>query len=178
LASKKRPYFKREILCLSLIDLVFTEFKTYKRILRLSAKSSFMNRLFTLFFCLILISCTEDGQSPRSDETLFDTLTAGQWQVTFFELNGQNQANLFEGINFNFIPNGQVEAYRGTQLLDEGIWSTRRVNRRAEFELSFSDNPLFETLNGEWYKIVLGFGRVTFREISDESENRITLEQL
>lgn len=137
-----------------------------------------MNRLFTLFLCLILISCTEDGQSPRSDENLFDTLTEGQWQVTFFEVNGQDQANNFEGINFNFIPNGQVEAYRGTQLLDEGSWSTRRENGRAEFELSFSDNPLFETLNGEWYQIVLGFGRVTFREISDESENRITLEQL
>ncbi|TFV95795.1 hypothetical protein E4S40_06115 [Algoriphagus kandeliae] len=137
-----------------------------------------MKKALIFWAVLVLFSCTGEESPSRTEENLFQTLTSGQWGISYFEDGGSDRASDFEGINFNFLSNGQVEAFRGTQLLDLGIWSTSIENRRAEIELSFPSNPLFENLNGNWYQILIGYERVSFRKDNEVSEDRLTFEKL
>ena len=46
-----------------------------------------------------------------------------------------------------FYPNGKSEAYRTTQLLDQGNWRTYVDSGKIKLELTFS---VLKDLNGEW----------------------------
>lgn len=112
----------------------------------------------------------------RTDQNLSQTLIARPWLLSVFEVNSINRTGDFEGVNFNFLPTGQVEVYRGSQLLNEGTWTTGVEGGRVVFELSFVGNPAYEGFNRKWYQTFLGFDRITFRVDEDVLEDRLVLQ--
>ena len=123
-------------------------------------------KLFLIWILLIFWSCTEE-EPTRTDENLVRNLAAGPMTIDFFEVGGIDRAGDFEGVYFVFLPNGQLEAYRGTQLLDQGAWNTKVDSGRIELELSFSK---FEVLTGEWYQVFIWSNQVKLRKDQDDSE--------
>lgn len=126
-----------------------------------------MKRKLSLIWILfIFFSCTEE-EPTRTDENLVRNLAAGPMSVDFFAVGGIDRSGDFEGVTFVFFPSGQLEVFRGTQLLDQGTWKTKVDSGRIELELSFSR---FEELNGEWYQVFIWSTQVKLRKDQDDSE--------
>ncbi len=139
-----------------------------------------MKRILSLCILAALMACSpeEEPDIQRTDEFLFDALVSSRWKVTLFEDDGVVETKNFDGISFTFIPNGQVEAYRGTQLLDVGSWRSYTEDGRVEFELEFENDPILEELSDTWYQDRMTNGRLSLREESDGSEDRLNFETL
>lgn len=116
-------------------------------------------------------SCVKEEDQDRTEDNLVQSLTSGTWEISFLALNGIDRGKEFEGINFSFLPNGQVEAFRGTQLLGQGIWSTRVDSGIIEIQISFYSNPKFENLNAIWSQYSVSFNRITLRKIESGPED-------
>lgn len=121
---------------------------------------------FLLIFLALLISCVEE-KPDRTDENLSRNLSMGVWEISFFDKNGTIQTEDFQGISFVFFPNGKSEAYRTTQLLDQGNWKTYVNSGKIKLELTFSD---LKDLNGEWNQ---DFIRESQIKVKHESMNTI-----
>ena len=121
---------------------------------------------FLLIFFALLISCVEE-KPDRTDENLSRNLSMGVWEISFFDNNGTIQTEDFQGISFVFYPNGKSEAYRTTQLLDQGNWKTYVNSGKIKLELTFSD---LKDLNGEWNQ---DFIRESQIKVKHESMNTI-----
>lgn len=109
-------------------------------------KNGMKTSLFLLIFSVLFFSCEEE-KPDRTDENLAMNLSTGIWEISFFDRNGTIQTEEFQGISFVFYPNGKSEAYRTTQLLDQGSWRTYVDSGRIKLELTFS---VLKDLNGEW----------------------------
>ena len=97
-----------------------------------------MKKLLSLALLVIFCACTSEEEPNRTDENLSQLLISGSWRIILFEDNGIDRADDFEGTNLLFSSSGRVEAFRGTQLLDEGSWQAKVEDGRVEFELAFS----------------------------------------
>lgn len=128
-----------------------------------------MKRILIFFlFALVISSCVENDERKPNEDNLVKNLTSGLWEISFFTLAGIERGKDFEGNNFSFLPNGQVEAYRGTQLLAQGLWNTNVISGRIEMQTSFSSIPKFENLNANWYQVSIINNRITLRKINSE----------
>jgi hypothetical protein len=133
-------------------------------------------RLYHFWIALFLFSCDSE-ESTRSDTNLIRNLTSSIWEISFFIIEGTDQSRDFEGVSFVFLQNGQVEAYRETQLLAQGNWSTGIDSGRVEFELSFASNPTFEQLSANWFQEAIISNRIIFRKDQTNSEDILTFEK-
>jgi hypothetical protein len=133
--------------------------------------------VYLLWFTLIFFSCTPEEQLTRSDINLIQSLTSSIWEISFFIVDGIDQSSDFEEVSFVYLPNGQVEAFRGTQLLAQGNWGTRVDSGRIAFELSFASNPEFDKLSGDWYQQAIISKRIIFRKDQPNLENSLTFEK-
>lgn len=102
--------------------------------------------LFFFVISFLTYSCQEE-KPDRTVENLSQNLSSGVWEISFFDRNGIIQTEEFQGISFVFYPSGKSEAYRGTQLLDQGSWRTYVDSGKINLELSFS---FLKDLNGAW----------------------------
>lgn len=131
-----------------------------------------MQRILILFwFAIIMSACEKEEDQNRTENNLVQNLTSGPWEISFFVLGGIDRVKDFEGVIFSFLSNGQVEAYRGTQLLAQGLWSTRVDSGRIEVQTAFSSNPKFENLNANWYQFSVISNRITLRKIDSVSDD-------
>lgn len=137
-----------------------------------------MARRLYLFYwiALFFFSCTAE-ESTRTDTNLVRNLTSAIWEISFFIVDGTDQSSDFEGVSFIFLPNDQVEAFRGTQLLAQGKWGTRIKSGRVEFELSFASNTEFAKLSGDWYQDAIISNRIIFRKDQPGTANSLTFEK-
>ncbi|WP_111669103.1 hypothetical protein [Algoriphagus litoralis] len=133
-------------------------------------------RLYHFWIALFLFSCTAE-EPTRSDTNLIQNLTSSIWEISFFIVDGTDQSSDFEGVSFVFLESGQVEAFRGTQLLAQGNWSTGINSGRVEFELSFASNPTFEQLSANWFQEAIISNRIIFRKDQTNSEDILTFEK-
>ncbi len=134
-------------------------------------------KLYLVWIALFFFSCTPEEESGRSDTNLIRNLTSAIWEISFFILDGTDQSKDFEGVSFVFLQNGQVEAFRGTQLLASGSWGTRIDSDRVEFELTFASNPEFDKLSGDWYQDAIISNRIIFRKVQPNSSDSLTFEK-
>jgi len=137
-----------------------------------------MKKLLLLLVTLPFFSCIEDTDVARTDGNLFEALVSSQWRVNFFENEGLDKTSDFSGISFNFLSSNQVEAYRGSQLLEAGSWSTSVDDGRVEFEILFSGNSILNKLSNNWYQTLLVDKRLWLREDDDDSKDLLYLVML
>lgn len=135
-----------------------------------------MKNLLFLCFVVIFCSCEKEESPTRTDQNLSQSLIDRSWLISVFEVEGINRTGDFEGVNFNFLPSGQVEVFRGSQLLNEGNWSTSVEEGRVVLEFSFAADSNYEGFNRKWYQTLLGFGRITFRVDDGLLEDRLILQ--
>jgi hypothetical protein len=134
-----------------------------------------MDRKIALFWIILMFFSCKENEPPRTDENLFQSLSSGLWEISFFEKGGINLAREFDGVSFVFYPNGQSEAYQGSQLLDQGTWSTRSESGKNKLQLSFSR---FEKLNGDWNQGFVRSDQIQVKKENGNSGSQLFLEKI
>jgi ABC-type dipeptide/oligopeptide/nickel transport system permease subunit len=134
--------------------------------------------VFLLAIAAIFYSCSSEETPSRTDENLVQNLSVGQWRISSFLLNGVNQAAEFDGNSFVFYQSGQMEVFRGTQLLGQGNWSSSVVGGRIKLQLSFPPDSRFALLNGEWFQVHIVLNRIKIVKSEQNSTKELLLEKL
>lgn len=128
-----------------------------------------------LLFASIFYSCSPGENLPRTDENLVQNLSTGQWVINSLVVNGSDKVENFEGVDFSFFPNGQIEAYQGTQLLGQGSWSSGNTSGRVEVQFSFPSGSPFVELNADWYQVFIRYNRIQLRNSRIDSDDYLVL---
>jgi len=120
---------------------------------------------FLCFIGILFSSCQEENQ-VRTIDNLSQNLTSGVWEISFIDKNGRIQTEEFQGMSFVFYPNGKSEAYRTTQLIDQGNWRAYIDSGKIKLELTFS---ILEGLNGEWNQDFIRESQINLRRNTQNS---------
>lgn len=112
---------------------------------------------------IFLISCKKDDFSLTPSGTS-NTVQQGNWRVTFFEEDGNNETSHFSGYQLEFNNNGTVVASgNGSDI--NGNWSTGSDDSHVKLVLDFGASTPFDELNDDWHVI-------------NQSENKIQMEDV
>lgn len=120
---------------------------------------------FLCFIGILFSSCQEENQ-VRTVDNLSQNLTSGVWEISFIDKNGRIQTEEFQGMSFVFYPNGNSEAYRTTQLIDQGNWRAYIDSGKIKLKLSFT---ILEDLNGEWNQDFIRESQITLQRNTQNS---------
>ncbi len=121
--------------------------------------------------------CDEDDhyEDPREIE-FADVLVQGEWVVTYFFEDGEDQTDDFEDFSFTFLTNGTFTASDGS-LQYQGEWETEFDDDGIELELDFDDGGPLDELDEDWILIDFGADRIRLRDSSDGNTTYLTLER-
>lgn len=115
-----------------------------------------------LIFLGSFVSCSSDDSNGTvnngSITEVTDTAQNGTWAVTFYEDDGNNETNHFQGYTFTFGNNNVLTATNGTNTYT-GNWSVTDSNSSddddngssdLDFNIAFSTPASFEDLTDDW----------------------------
>lgn len=103
-----------------------------------------------LFSFFSLLSCTKkDDATTNSTSTVTNTVTKGNWRITYYWDTDHEETNNFLGYSFTFKTNGTVTASKGTNSLT-GTWSTGNDDSNAKLILSFPSPNDFLEISDDW----------------------------
>ncbi|MCR9182685.1 MAG: hypothetical protein NXH73_07140 [Flavobacteriaceae bacterium] len=119
-------------------------------------KSKHLLSIFSaLFMSLLLFSCSSDDDSNSGDSgtviaQLETSIKSGNWRVSNFLEDGNNQTSNFNGYVFTFGDNGSITAENGSTT-KTGTWVTGIDDSTPKFIINFPDNNgPFEEISEDW----------------------------
>ncbi len=104
------------------------------------------NRIFFSFFLLLLLGagCSKHS-SPGKVKRL---ISKGQWEISSIFINSQDITPEFEGVEFIFRDNGNIDITGSTGIT--GRWSTSAESNPTRLELVVTPIYPFYELNADW----------------------------
>ena len=114
-----------------------------------------------------------------------DSVIEGNWKVTRFEEDGEDQTYYFSGYTFNFKEGGTVTATDGNSTVN-GTWSVEEDNSNddsssdVDFILSFPATNNFDELSDDWDIEEQSNSKLELKDVSggDGSIDRLTFEKV
>lgn len=150
-------------------------------VFRLNYKMKKMKRLiYALALTFFLFSCDDEDKDPilnASEEKLVNTIENSVWRVTLFIEDGEDETSDYTGITLNFLPAGKIEAFNGSQLLEEGTWRTLRDDGKLEFWITFTQNEILEEISDDWYVISMTETKIEMEDDNDQFIDKLTLQK-
>lgn len=126
----------------------------------------------TLFVCLlvltILSSCKKDDNSTSQTITptnVNSTIVTGNWRVTYYYDNNQDETNKFSGYAFNFAANAVVTATNSNSTVT-GNWTSGNDDSQVKLILSFSSPANFAEISDDWHVIERTDTRIKLEDVS------------
>lgn len=121
--------------------------------------------------------CDEDDDNDYNDDDVDDTefitaLTEGNWVITYFTDDDDNQTTIFQGYLFTFFANRQVAAVKNNVTV-YGTWSTDGDDGSLELDLDFSDASQLDDLDNDWDVIEFDNAIIKLKDDDD----RLTFER-
>jgi hypothetical protein len=105
---------------------------------------------FLIVLMVAVTSCKkDDNSSPNSASTLNLTIQQGNWKITNYNDNGNDETNHYAGYSFKFNSDGSITATNNGNTVS-GTWSTGTDDSTVKLILSFSTTP-FSELNDDWH---------------------------
>lgn len=101
------------------------------------------------------VSCKKDVSKIVDD---------GEWGITLFSEDGNNETSHFSGYVFTFDDNGTVTATRPSSTVS-GTWSEGSDDSKEKLYLNFGTVDPFDELNEDW-------------EILEKTKDKIRLEHI
>lgn len=101
--------------------------------------------------------CDDDGGTWNPSFTTI--LTTGNWYVSYYEEDGDVETSDYNGFNFTYFANSNVEATKNS-VTTLGTWSTYIDGGYNKIELVF-DNPELDELEEDW--LILEYNQTIIR---------------
>lgn len=121
--------------------------------------------------------CDENDHYEDPHEIEFaDVLVQGEWIVTYFFEDGEDQTEDFEDFTFTFLSNGTFTASNGSAQY-QGEWETEFDDDEIELELDFDDSGLLDELDDDWILIDFSADRIRLKDSSDGNTTYLTFER-
>lgn len=110
-----------------------------------------MKNIFKSIALLLLVmaavsSCKKDDSPSIVD----NTIQQGNWKITYFEDNGNDETPHFSGYEFIFSPGGSATASNGSNTVS-GTWMTGTDDSQSKLILDFGSTSPFDELNEDWH---------------------------
>ena len=94
------------------------------------------------------------------------SIVQGEWKITFFQEDLNNETSDFTDYRFVFNENGTVAVHPGAlTVVYSGTWDMKRDDNHVDFMLDFGTQELLEELNDDW-------------EIESNSETKLELKDI
>lgn len=95
-----------------------------------------------------------------------DSIVEGEWNVTLFQEDGNNETKDYTGYRFKFNTDGSVTVQPGLlTVIYTGTWKTEKDSGHVDFILNFTTPANLEDLSDEW-------------EVLSESKTKLELEDV
>lgn len=114
---------------------------------------------FIAFSVVLLFSCN------KHEESVYNTLTGGVWNIDQLENSGTESSTFYDGYTFDFKKSGTVRAVKGLNAV-EGTWS---VSQTDVLTMNFGTNQSFSNLTGTWTVKTRSKQTLNFEEYNDYS---------
>jgi hypothetical protein len=76
---------------------------------------------YLLFLILLATACKKNDTAPVP-QTMTEALSNGTWQVQYCFMGGVETTSQYNGYDFTFKTNGEVDVYK-SGVLTQGLWS-------------------------------------------------------
>lgn len=117
-----------------------------------------------LFVTTILTSCKKKDDNSSSP-SISDIVLQGEWKITVYKDDGQDESNHYSGYVFHFFQNGVLTAISNTNNIS-GTWSDGSDNSQTKLILNFGSTVPFEELNEDWHVISKNSTQIVLQHIS------------
>ncbi len=134
-----------------------------------------------VFLCVSLVSCDDknaDDQSRHSAKVVEvenRAINGERWRITSYKESNVDQTAAFAGYIFEFDPNRLLTVTNGSDNIS-GTWSVSADNSDddnttsefddIDFNISFTNPPLFMELTEDWEIISLSNAKIELRHTS------------
>lgn len=129
----------------------------------------------------VLDDCDEDDDDDHNDddnidsETFVNILTSGEWVVTYFFEDDDDETADFEGYTFTFASDGKFSVYKSGEEF-EGSWEVRTDNGVAELRFDIDEDDL-DALDENWKIMDFSTTKIRLRDSSGGNPTYLTFEQ-
>lgn len=122
--------------------------------LRNVSKTVMVCVVFSLTACSSSDDANDNNNSSNSTaEQTANIVENGNWRITYFYDNNQDETNNFSGYSFSFNQDGSLTAVKGSSTIN-GSWSVSDGSSSSgdddDFNIAFVSPPDFEDLTDDW----------------------------
>ncbi len=114
-----------------------------------------------------VLSLTACNKEKVTVDNTKEIINEGEWKVTYFEDNGENETYYFDGYVFTFNDNGTVVAVNGSQSVS-GSWSVKKDDGHVELDLTFPATANFDELDDDWHVVEQTTSKVVLEDPDDD----------
>jgi len=137
----------------------------------------------TTLLAISILFITAVSCSKTSTKKVEKTLVEGNWKITLFQEDNENETYYFTGYVFTFKNDNTVSAVNGSTTIN-GTWKLEKESnddnpKHTELILTFPAQNNFDELTDDWHVIKLEDKRIELEDISgDGSVDKLTFEKI
>jgi hypothetical protein len=110
-----------------------------------------------------------------------DSIVEGEWKVTLFQEDGNNETNDYTAYRFKFNSDGSVTVQPGLlTVIYTGTWKTVKDSDHVDFILNFATPANLEELSDDWEVLSESKTKLELEDVSggDGSIDKLTFEKI
>lgn len=108
-------------------------------------------------------ACKKDDDN--SNNPVSTVLPAGQWKITWFQEDANDETHYFAGFVFDFQGSGNVSATDGSKTVG-GTWADGNDDSKSKLILDFENTLHFDELDEDWEILSRTDSKIELRHVS------------
>jgi hypothetical protein len=110
-----------------------------------------------------------------------NSIVEGEWKVTLYQEDGDNETSNYSGYRFKFNTDGSVTVQPGMLTVTyTGTWKTEKDSDHVDFILNFTTPANLEELSDDWEVLSESKTKLELEDVSggDGSIDKLTFEKI
>ncbi|HNL06471.1 MAG: hypothetical protein JNM36_02070 [Chitinophagales bacterium] len=128
-------------------------------------KNLFLLLATVLSFTFSFSSCTNDDDSSDDNSPINTSQLTGNWKITLFSEDGDDETYYFTNNVFVFNSNGTVTTTHNGSTIN-GTWTTGTDDSQSKFILNFGTTTPFDELNDDWHVLSQTATKIELEDVS------------
>lgn len=122
--------------------------------------------IFAVALAIVIVtSSCKKNDDDISPSNLTSTVQSGNWKVTWFSDDGNDETYHFSGYQFVFASGGSVTAAKSGSSVS-GSWSTGSDDSTTKMVLDFGAQVPFDELNDDWKILENSSSKIRLEDVS------------